>query len=75
MKRILTRKPASWLLAAVLLLTCAALGFNAQTAYAEGGPVITKQPENVGIRKDRYAGHPCDRRKRQSARPALHGHG
>lgn len=49
MKRILTRKPASWLLAAVLLLTCAALGFSAQTAYAEGGPVITKQPENVEV--------------------------
>ena len=47
MKRILTRKPASWLLAAVLLLTCAALGFNAQTAYAEGGPVITKQPSST----------------------------
>ncbi len=49
MKRILTRKSTSWLLAAVLLLTCAGLGLGAQTAYAEGEPVITKQPESVEV--------------------------
>ena len=49
MKQHAIRKTASWLLLTALLLTCAGFGLSAETVYAEGGPVITKQPENVEV--------------------------
>ncbi|MBO4881632.1 MAG: S-layer homology domain-containing protein [Firmicutes bacterium] len=49
MKRYSIKKTASWLLLTALLLACAGFGLSAETVYAEGGPVITKQPESVEV--------------------------
>ena len=49
MKQNPIKKTASWLLLTALLLACAGFGLSAQAVYAEGGPVITKQPESVEV--------------------------